>query len=73
MLLTNVKGDLVPRRHKILVGAAILRLHVFAVGECEILLGQLVGQLFVPELFTCGPHLGHLLRRQTIEILLYLR
>ena len=45
--VADVEGDVVPRADKILEGGAVGSLHVVAVLQGEVLLGQLVDQLLV--------------------------
>lgn len=65
---TYIQCDFVAGRHEIFVGTSIRFLHVFAVSLGEVLLWQLVDQLFVPEPFALGADLGDLLRWDHVEV-----
>lgn len=72
-LLTNVEGDLVASGHKVLVRRLILRLHVLAVGQRQVLLGQLEGQLLVAMALAGGADFRHLVLGQRVKVALDLR
>lgn len=66
--VANVEGDLVPGVDEVLVRGRVLWLHVPAVGQRQVLLGQLEHQLAVAVLLARGAQLGHLGRGQRREV-----
>lgn len=69
----DVQGDFVASVHEVLVAVVVRGVDVLAVGEGQVLLGQLVRQLLVTVLLPRRAELGHLGPRQVAEELLYLK
>ena len=68
--VADVEGDVVPRAHEVLEGGVVGRLHVVAILQGEVLLGQLVDQLLVAVFLAVRVQFRNLLRgKETHPIL----
>lgn len=69
----NVQCDFIAATNKVLIRAIVLRFHMFAIGQGQVLFRQLVGQLFFPESFTCWTDFRDFVLRKGIKVTLDLQ
>lgn len=70
--LTNIQRNFVACGHKVLVRGLVVRLHVLAVGQRQVLLGQLEGQLLVAMPFAGRADLRNFILGQRVKVALNL-
>lgn len=69
---TNVQSNFVACGYKVLVRGLVVRLHMLAVGQRQVLLGQLEGQLLVAMPFAGRADLRNFILWQRVEVSLNL-